>query len=253
MLGNLWHDSRLMSLLAGLLSLIALCLAAFAIVHWAIHRPVFDLKTIEITGQTERVNLIGFENQVVPKVGGSFFSVDLLQVRRLVESQPWIRKAVIQRAWPNGLKVSVEAHKPLALWGESQMVNTYGEVFSANLAEATELEELARLEGPLGSELLVSKMFTDASASLNDIGLHPVRVTLSDRYGWMFQTEQGIRIELGREQEDLGIEDKLARLKRIYPSLSRNLMSTMEVIDMRYPRGLAVKGKRLPENEQVAG
>lgn len=253
MIGNLWHDSRLMSLLAGFISLLALGMLATAAIAWLIHRPIFDLKTMELKGETRDVNVIGFETQVVPKLGGSFFSVDLKKVRAMVESQPWVRKAVVQRAWPNGLKVTIEAHKPLAFWGDNLLVNTYGEVFSANLAEADEQGELARLDGPQGSELLVSRMYADASRSLKDIGLVPTQVNLSDRYGWTFLTAQGVRIELGREQEDLGIEDKLARLKRVYASLTTNLMKSVEVIDMRYPKGLAVKGERIPKEISAAG
>jgi cell division protein FtsQ len=252
-IGNLWHDSRLMSLLAGLITLLALAMLTIAAIAWLIHRPIFDLKTMELKGETRDVNLIGFQTQVLPKLGGSFFSVDLRKVRTLVESQPWVRRAVVQRSWPSGLRVTIEVHKPLAFWGDALLVNTYGEVFSANLAEADEHGNLPRLGGPQGSELLVSRMYVDAARSLRDIGLVPTQVSLSDRYGWTFFTEQGVRIELGREQEDIGIEDKLARLKRIYHSLSTNLMQSVQVIDMRYPRGLAVRGERLPKAVLAAG
>ncbi len=90
-------------------------------------------------------------------------------------------------------------------------------------------------------------MYVDAGRSLAQIGLHPVKVLLSDRYGWTFETMNGIRIELGREQQELGIEDKLVRLKRVFGSLKQHLMEQIEVIDMRYPRGLAIKGKRIQE------
>lgn len=246
MMSSLWHDSRLMSLLSGLFSLMAMALLVVAAINWVIHRPEFDLKRMELTGDTAPVNLVGFETQVLPAIEGSFFSVNLNKVREQVESQPWVRKAIVQRAWPNTLRVDIQTHKPLALWGEAQLVNTYGEVFTANVAEATEQQALAQLSGPAGSEMLVSRMYVDSALSLAAIGLVPTTVALSDRYGWTFETAQGIRLELGREQEDMGVEDKLARLKRIFPTIQARLMETMEVIDMRYPRGVAIKGKRMP-------
>lgn len=246
MISGLWHDSRLMSLLSGLLTLMAVALLGLAMVNWLIHRPAFDLRSMELTGETGPLNLVSFETQVLPSIEGSFFSIDLKEVRELVEAQPWVRKAVIQRAWPNALKVEIQSHKPLALWGEAQLVNTFGEVFTANVAEALEQGALAQLSGPPGSEVLVSKMYVESSQSLQSVGLLPVEVHLSDRYGWSFRTAQGIEIELGREQEDLGVEDKLARLKRILPTIQASLMESLEVIDMRYPRGVAIKGKRMP-------
>lgn len=245
MISGFWHDSRLMSIIAGLFTLTSFLVFSIAIVHWLIHRPVFDLRQMILDEQSDPVNVVSFQNQVLPKIKGGFFSVDLHKVRMIVESQSWVRKAVVQRSWPNALRIKVEAHKPLAFWGDGRLVNTYGEVFAANLAEATAQRELARLEGPPGSELLVSKMYVDAGRSLAQIGMHPNKVLLSDRYGWTFETVNGIRIELGREQEELGIEDKLVRLKRVFGALKENLMEQIEVIDMRYPRGLAVKGQRI--------
>ncbi|WP_370263278.1 cell division protein FtsQ/DivIB, partial [Limnobacter sp.] len=216
-----------------------------AAVQWAINRPMFDLKRLELTGDVERVNLVGFKANVLPKIEGSFFSANLQQVRQLVEAQPWVRKAVVQRTWPNGLRVEIQGHTPLALWGETRLVNTYGEVFSANLAEVADEQELAVLNGPAGSELLVSKMYIRLIERLDGLSMWPTRVELSDRYAWSVQTDKGLRIELGREQENLSIEQKLDRLLAVYPKIQSQLMSSVEGLDLRYPRGVAVKGERI--------
>ena len=57
-------------------------------------------------------------------------AVDLQQVRRLFESVPWVRQAVVQREFPNRLRVTLQEHQAVAWWGESgsgQLVNDAGE------------------------------------------------------------------------------------------------------------------------------
>ena len=248
MLGAIWNDDKLMSIIAGLFSALAVVLLAYAFVQWLIQRPMFELKRVELVGDVERVNLIGFQANVLPRVKGSFFSANLQAVRQQVESQPWVRKAVVQRTWPSGLRITIQGHTPLALWGEARLVNTYGEVFSANLAEVAEEQQLAVLNGPAGSELLVSKMYADSVDKLKGLGMWPARIQLSDRYAWTIQTDTGVNIELGREQENYSIEQKMERLLQVYPKIKSQVMSAVQSIDLRYPRGVAVKGERLAES-----
>lgn len=248
MLAAIWNDSKLMSILAGFFYALALVLLCYAAMQWFIHRSWFELRSVELTGEVERINAIGFKANVLPQVRGSFFSVDLQQIRKEIELQPWVRKAVVQRTWPNGLRVKIQSHKPLAFWGDAQLINSYGEVFSANLAEVADDGLQATLNGPAGSELLVSKMYVAAAKVLRELGMQTSKVNLSDRYGWSFVTDSGLKVELGREQENLTVEQKLLRLKRIYPKIKSQLMKTVGSIDLRYPRGVAVKGERLVEN-----
>ena len=43
MLGAIWNDDKLMSIIAGLFSALALVLLGYACVQWLIQRPVFEL------------------------------------------------------------------------------------------------------------------------------------------------------------------------------------------------------------------
>lgn len=245
MLGAIWNDDKLMSIIAGFFFALAMVLLGYACVQWVIGRPVFELRRVELRGDVDRINLIGFQSQVLPQVRGSFFSANLQNIRKLVEAQPWVRKASIQRAWPNGLRIQIEEHTPLATWGESRLVNTFGEVFSANLAEAGDERNLAELNGPAGSEAMVAKMYVKASERLKTLGMWPEKIELSDRYGWSMDTDTGLHIELGREQENFSIDQKMERLLKLYPRIEQEVMPKIVSIDLRYPRGVAIKGDRM--------
>lgn len=245
MLSAIWNDSKLMSIVAGLFSALAVVLLTYACVTWLIQRPAFELKRVELVGDVERINLIAFKANVLPKIEGTFFSTNLQKIRQQVESQPWVRKAIVRRTWPSGLKIQIQCHTPLALWGETRLVNTFGEVFAANLAEVAEDQKLAVLTGPIGSELLVAKMYLASIDRFKRMGMWPARVKLSDRYAWSIEADNGLAIELGREQENLSIEQKMDRLVSVYPQIQSQVMPTIKSVDLRYPRGLALKGERL--------
>ena len=73
----------------------------------------------------------------------------------------------------------------------------------------------------------------------------PSRIELSDRYAWSIETDTGVTIELGRELENFSIEQKMDRLLVVYPKIKSQVMAVVHGIDLRYPRGVAVKGERL--------
>ena len=68
MLSAIWNDDKLMSIIAGLFSALALVLLGYACIQWLIQRPVFELKRVELLGDVDRVNLIGFKANVLPKI-----------------------------------------------------------------------------------------------------------------------------------------------------------------------------------------
>lgn len=251
MIKSLWHDSKLMGLLASFLTLFAIAMFSTVVGRWFIQLPYFEIKKFEIVGEVERLNMDAFRTTVLPKVHGSFFSIDLESTKGLVEDQAWVRKAVVQRVWPNGIKVSVQSHKPLALWGETRLLNTFGEVFAANPAEAGEPDSMAVLHGPPGSEFLVAKTYVGWIKDFAEIDMVPSSVKLSERYGWTVKTREGLAVELGRDQEPLTLQAKINRLKLVYPKLRNEVMKTVEVIDMRYAKAFAVKGEKLPTSRKT--
>ena len=96
---------------------------------------------------------INIDNEKMSKSLGNFFTIRLDQARQSFETMPWVRRASVRREWPNGIVVAIEEHQALGVWvGETpKLINTYGEVFIANMAEAEDSASLLRFSGPEGS------------------------------------------------------------------------------------------------------
>ena len=100
-------------------------------------------------------------------------------MRAAFEAVPWVRRATVRRIWPNRLVVGIEEHRAIALWGDGRLVNTFGELFTANLAEAEEDGPLPELAGPPASEQVVLARYRELERWLAPLGRKPESVQLS--------------------------------------------------------------------------
>jgi cell division protein FtsQ len=246
----MWHDIRMLnattSALLGLFALALLCSGAW----WLAQRPMFTLEVIRIEaaqdGELRRVNESTIRNNAIPRIKGNFFTANLNSVRLAFEAVPWVRKATVRREWPNRLLVTIEEHVPLGTWGEDgKLLSVKGDVFTANMAEAEEDGELPEFVGPQGSEKEVVARFQELQNWFAPIGLAPESVQLSERYAWTVKMENGMKVDLGREQSNTTLKDRVDRLVKIYPQLVTRLQDRIESVDMRYPNGLALKAQGL--------
>lgn len=246
----MWHDIRMLNATTSAL-LGALVLALFASgAWWVAQRPMFTLKVIRVEGVGEtglrHVNSSTVRSTAVPRIKGNFFTANLDAVRLAFEAVPWVRKAAVRREWPNKLIVTVEEHEALGTWGDDgKLVSVKGDVFTANLAEAEEDGDLTEFSGPEGSEKEVVARYRDLSGWFKDIGLITDGVHLSGRYAWSVKLNNGMTVELGREQTKTTLKDRVDRLVSIYPQLVARLQNRIESVDMRYPNGLALKAEGL--------
>lgn len=246
----MWHDVRMLNATtSALLGLLVLSLITSG-VWWVAQRPVFTLKVIRIDGVGEKelrhVNASTVRTKALPRIRGNFFTADLDAVRIAFEAVPWVRAASVRREWPNQLIVTLEEHEPLGTWGDDgRLLSAKGDVFTANLAEAEEDGALAEFAGPEGSEKEVVARYLDLRAWFATVGLEPQAVQLSSRYAWTVKLDNGMTVELGREQSSTTLKDRVDRLVGIYPQLAARLQNGIESVDMRYPNGFALKAQGL--------
>ncbi|MDL2357872.1 MAG: cell division protein FtsQ/DivIB [Pseudomonadota bacterium] len=241
----MWQDVRALNATAnGLIALVVLALIASG-VWWVSQRPMFSLKSVRVESMYEmelkRVNELTLRANVLGKIKGNFFTTNLEQVRTAFESVPWVRRATVRREWPDQLIVSVEEHEPLGTWGEDgRLLSVKGDVFTANLAEADEDHALPEFEGPEGSEKEVLARFAELRSLFAPVKLVPEALSLSSRYAWTVKLDNGMKVALGREQDHSTLRNRVQRLVGIYPQLAGRIAGGIDMIDMRYPNGLAL-------------
>jgi cell division protein FtsQ len=250
----MWHDIKTLNAAANTLFGVVLLALLMSGVWWLIQRPMFTLKTIQVESFTKNnlrhVNALTIREAALPKIKGNFFTSNLDSVRAAFEAVPWVRKASVQRDWPNKLIVTLEEHEVLGTWGDAgRLLSVQGDVFTANLAEAEEDTELIDFSGPDGSEKDVLAHYVKFKEWFGKIHLAPEIVNYSARYAWSVTLNNGMRVELGRTADDVSLKKRVDELLTVYPQLLASLQDRIESVDMRYPNGLALKSSLSALNE----
>ncbi|MCM8596549.1 cell division protein FtsQ/DivIB [Accumulibacter sp.] len=237
----MWHRPHLLTALADLLYLAGFAALLAAAVVWGAPRwRLFPLTEVEVTHELQETRRSEIEEVLAPVLRGSFFTVDIEALRRSLESLPWVRRAELWRRWPSRVEVRIEEHRAAARWGEGdgQLVNTYGEVFPALLSRE---QQLPRLSGPAGSSGEVLRRYAEFAEMLGPTGRLPAQVLLSPRLAWLLRLDDGMLVELGREQSKAPIRTRLQRFVDYYPTVSNARFGRPAAVDMRYPNGFALR------------
>ena len=228
----MWHKPQVLNWIASFLFGLAVVMALYATLFVVVHLPIFPLKEVRVDGQLQHVTREQLKLIVDKHLSGNFFTVDLLKARDAFEKLPWARKVSVRRRWPDRLEVVIEEHKELARWGNLALVNTYGELF-----HAASDSDLPVFYGPGNGVREVAEQYVAYTQILNGSDIRIAQLVLSPRRAWQFTTEQGMVVELGREQ----MTARLQKFAGVYQTTLSSLGVRIAYADLRYPNGFAVR------------
>jgi len=247
-------DVRLMNGTAVALAAIAAILVAAMAVMWLARQPFFAIRSISVDGDVARNSVSTIRANAAPKLAGNFVTMDLRSVRRAFESVPWVRLAVVRRVWPNRLRVQLEEHRPVAIWGSEsgaeKLVNTFGEVFEANVGDVED-DNLPTLAGPEGSSAHVLAMLGRVEAGLAPLGARVEALALSGRGSWQATLDTGAVVELGRGSDDVVLA-RAARFVTTVEQVTSRYRRPLEYADLRHSDGYAVRLKGVSTTPDAA-
>lgn len=238
----MWHRPQLMNAIADLLIVAAAAAFIVAAMLWIAHLPLFPLKEVVVTHELKEVKRDDVAKVVAKRLKGNFFSVDVDDLRKGLEEISWVRRANVQRQWPGKLVVSMEEHQPVAFWGAAsgQLVNSHGEIFSGTLSKAP-AEPMPVLNGPTDFVTDMLDFYRQAQEQLKPIGREARAVNVSPRLAVELRLDDGMLVELGREQIKLPLKTRLSRFIENYQSIVTVAGARPDRVDMRYPNGFALR------------
>jgi len=233
----------LLNVVADSLLLCAILALAYAAVIAVVRLPFFPLKQVVVVSPLRQVTPAQIEYAVNSSLAGNFFTVNLDGVREAFEKLPWVRTTSVRRRWPDGIELAIEEHVAAARWrnseDEARLVNDHGEVFAASLA--ADQAALPLFGGPEGSSTLILARYREFAELLAPLGRVARAVTLSAREAWQVRLDDGLTLELGRDQAKHPLHERLQRFAGIYREVRRRTNAPIAAIDMRYPNGFALR------------
>ena len=249
-------DVKLMNLTASVLFTVAAVGLLVAALWWLVRNPAFAIGAITVHGDVTHSNAVTLRANVAPRLAGNFFTISLPATREAFEAVPWVRQAVLQRVWPNRLRVLLEEHRAAALWeggvnASDKLVNSFGEVFEANLGDVED-EALPTLRGPETAAVQMLAMLGRLQPVLAPMEARIDALELSGRGSWRVELDSGAEIELGRGNDD----EVVARTERFVGTLTQvtsRFQRPLQYADLRHNEGYAVRLKGISTTVDPSG
>jgi cell division protein FtsQ len=242
-------DVRAANLAALAIGTVLLVGALAAAAQWLARSPAFTLGQIEFGGELTRHDAAALRAHALPRLHKNFFALDLAQARAVFEELPWVRRAEVQRVWPDRLRVTIEEHRAAALWegsaeagsaaGLERLVNTFGELFEANPGEV-DADLLPVLTGPAEGVAQALALHARLQQVFAPLPAQVMRLERSARGSWRVELDNGARIELGRGDE-AALAARTERFVRTLPEVTARFQAPLAAADLRHPDGYAVR------------
>jgi cell division protein FtsQ len=227
----MWDNAPLLRNIANVLLFFSVLAALYGTAYYLAHLPgLFPLQSVRLNSVPLRVEAQNVLQVVRREVQGNFFTVDVERLRQSLEKLSWVRSVSIRREFPHGLAVQLEEHQALAHWNNSALVNRQGEVFVAENAG----DALPVFIGQAGDSVEVTQRYVQFNQLLSSLNLQITQLSLSPRHAWQLRLNDGMVLELGREEV-------LQRLARFVAVRKIDDRSTMKYVDLRYRNGFAVR------------
>jgi cell division protein FtsQ len=246
---HFWVGSLIMMILVG----VSIVLLIGYLV--ALSTPIFKLEDVGFKGikhisQTELLQKGGLENRV------NLLALNLSEVKKNMESIPWVKSVYLQRELPNKLQVVVTEHQPIFLVPIQQglyYLNEEGLLFKkCETNEEASLPLLTGLgekdwtpAGRLNSSVLKELILLQGYLSRGTDPFYPNKLSeihYDPDCGFsLFTLERGIRITLGKEE----IQLRIKRLERVWAELEKRSNHFLFTgISLQFGQRVIVQGLR---------
>lgn len=233
----MWDKPQALTALANILYGLTAIMLLYATLFLVVNLPIFPLREIRVLGDLQHIRRDEIVFIVRRELRGNFFTLDVDKTRQVFEKLPWVRQVNVRRRWPDRVEVTLEEHIALAKWADKGLVNTQGEVFSAESKTP-----LPTFIGPKDSEKELVQAYARFNKLLVPLERQVARLELSERRAWHLVLDNQMVIEIGRDKAD----ERLQRFVSNYTHSVAQINRTVQLVDLRYSNGFAVKFDTAP-------
>lgn len=212
----------------------AIAVTAYHALDRGLVRPLLPLERVGFDGELSRLHESDLREVLTGHLTGGLLSVDVEAIRAAVESLPWVATTTVRRVWPDALRITVDAHEPVAIWGNGALMTADAVVFRPSPLPDLALPDLA---GPPGSAERVLERYRALAERLEAVPLQPASLALNERRAWTLTLAGGGRLHLGRDSVDA----RLARFIAAWMEITDTGARELAVADLRYPDGFALR------------
>lgn len=214
---------------------IAVSLATY---QWIQSPENLTIKSVEVTGNLKILDKAQLQPAIEPFTKTNLYLLDAKALETELENNPWVQSASMTRIWPDKLTIKIFEQRPVAFWGEKEMLAENGEIIKAVLKEKKGV--LPTLYSPRDKGRNMATGFLKIREWMKDFPLKMVEFKEDARGSWQIKLENGMTLKVGREHQ----EKRLRRFMVGYEQSLVNVINKISVVDLRYTNGFAVQWKK---------
>ena len=227
----------------GALFLLCILVLVLLMVMVIMNPGTFPIRTVRIEGEFRHLSPQALKAGVTDVVRGGFFDVNVETIQKTLMKNPWVNTVMVQRVWPDGLKVQVTERVAVARWKDQGLLSREAVFF--NPAADSYPADLPVFSGPDNSYKLLMARYNFISDILKDTRLKIAALNLSERGAFDFELSIGVIVIIGR--------NRIERFTRhAWPALKDDF-EKIAGIDMRYTNGFVVSWKNDVEEIVATG
>jgi cell division protein FtsQ len=196
----------------------------------------FPIKNVKIFG-VQHLDHQEVQTLIEPLVKNGFFAVDIERIKESVMQLPWVAQVIVRRVWPDSVVVAVTEKTPIALWNDTSLLSSAGDLFSP--ATPTYPANLPKLAGPAGEQLLMAQYYAKMNTILAPLNFKIARLELTPTMTWSITLDNGMKLNVGHKD----ILTRLDHFVKVYSKIVGDRVAEVDYIDLRYPNGMAVRWK----------
>lgn len=210
------------------------------------HDPArFPVSNVDVMGTVDYANRETMMAVVRSYTAHGFYGLDIGDLRRALEVQPWIGRARVSRVWPARITVEIEEHEPTARWNDDSLISKRLELFSppqlqdgnARFAEwQSVFASLPQLRGVPGRHPQLLDTYREFDRQLESIGLTIDGLHEDERESLTLTLSNDVVVRLGYENKEI----RMSRFLDVYERLSEKSTDAPLSFDMRYSNGFAL-------------
>jgi len=227
----MWSDSQSVNRMAAVIGAIASIALVWCLLSWASSKSYFAVRLVNVVTPLAEVDSGLLESAIRTELRGTFFSISPTRARVTLKKLPWVRDVSVRRRWPLTLDVTVNEHRAVGYWGDSDLLSERGEVFRAGSRAP-----MPKFDGPVSAAPEVLARYREAKLALAPQGLDIKSLVMSPRGAITLTLGNDVQIDFGREH----FPERLTRFVALYSTWPTAYRNSLARVDMRYKAAVAV-------------
>lgn len=205
--------------------------------QWIQDPQNLTITSVEVKGDLNILDKEQLQPVIEPFTKTNLYLLDEKSLETAIENNPWVHSASMTKVWPDKLIVKIHEQRPVAFWGDKEMLAENGEIIKASLPK--EKGNLPLLYSPSDKGRNMATGFLKIRKWMKDFPIKMVEFKEDARGSWQIKLQNGMTVKIGREYQ----EKRLRRFMVGFDQSLKQVINDVKTVDLRYTNGFAVKWK----------